>query len=132
MRRNKIYIIFILIIILFALISYFYLFNIYEVIYSVNPEELYADNKSSVTITSQPINALGYKSPFRSAPCEFIIKEGGKLVNVILKEDDKGILKLNAKDKTGMVIVYIKSKYALFPSLIEIHIYPIYPGITSK
>ncbi len=124
MRRNKIYIILIFIILLFAFLSYYYLFNIYEVVYSVNPGELYADNKSSVTITSQPINALGYKVPFRSAPAEFIIKEGSDLVNILLNEDDKGILKLNAKDKTGKVIVYIKSKYALLPSLIEIHIYP--------
>ncbi len=123
MRRNKIYIILILIILLFAFLFYYYLFNIYEVVYSINPAELYADNKSFVMITSQPINAFGYKVPFRSAPAEFIIKEGRDLINITLNED-KGNLKLNAKDKTGKVIVYVKSKYALLPSLIEIHIHP--------
>ena len=124
MRRNIIYIIVGALVILAVIFSYLYVFNIYEITYSVNPSSLYSDNESVVTISAEPVNAFGWKIPFRNSYAEFNIKEGKDLVDVLLEDNRKGILKLKAKNKTGTVVVFIKSKYALLPSSIEIHIYP--------
>jgi hypothetical protein len=124
MRRIEIYIIILLLVISAALFSYLYLFNIYEVIYTVNPESLFADNQSVVTITAEPINSFGWKVPFRNVPAHFQIKEGNDLINIISEDEKKGILKLRAKDKIGTVLVYIRTKFALLPSSVEIRIYP--------
>ena len=124
MRRNIIYIIIGAVIILTAIFFYLYVFNIYEITYSVNPSSLYSDNESIVIISAEPVNAFGWKIPFRNSYAEFNIKEGKDLVDVLLEDNRKGILKLKAKNKTGTVVVLIKSKYALLPSSIEIQIYP--------
>lgn len=124
MRRSEIYIILSALFLLLIVLSYLYVFNIYEVIYKVTPKDLYADNRSEVEITSVPINALGWKTPFRNVPVEFEIREGNNLVEIVYLNNEDGILKLKAKDKTGSVIVFIKSKYALLPSSVTINIYP--------
>ena len=124
MTRPEIYIIAVALIILALVFAFLYVFNIYEVIYLVKPKSLYADNQSVVTIAAQPINAFGWVIPFRKVPVEFEIKGGNELVEILLKKNEDGIMKLKAKNKTGTVVVYIKSKYALLPSSIEINIYP--------
>ncbi len=111
-----------LLIISFAL--YQYVFSIYEVTYSVMPEKLYADNQSTVTIEVIPINSFGWKAPLRNAYARFDITEGGDLINIISEKQVEGSLTLQAKNKTGKVVVLIHSKYALLPSSIEITIYP--------
>ncbi len=124
MRRTTIYFIAGSLIILVVIFSYLYIFNIYEITYSVNPSSLYSDNESMVIVTSDPINAFGWKIPFRNAYAEFNIKEGKDLIDILSEDNKKGILKLKVKNKTGTVVVYIKSKYALLPSEVVIHIYP--------
>ncbi len=124
MRRINIYIIFVALIILAALFSFLYVFNIYEVTYLVNPPSLFANNESTVTISSEPINAFGWRAPFRNAPADFNIKEGSDLIEIMFEDNHKGILKLKAKNKHGKIVIYIKSKYALLPSAVEINIYP--------
>ena len=111
-----------ILIISFAL--YQYVFSIYEVTYSIQPEKLYADNQSTVTIKAIPINSFGWKAPFRNAYAKFDISEGSELVSVVTEKSDEGIIVLKAKNKTGKVVVLIHSKYALLPSSIEITIYP--------
>jgi hypothetical protein len=124
MRRIGIYIIAGIFIILLLVFSLLYVFNIYEVTYIINPQSLRAGSESAVTISSVPVNGFGWRAPFRSAPAEFKIKEGNDLVEILSENTRKGILKLRAKNKPGKVIIYVKSKYALFPSSLEINIYP--------
>ena len=124
MRRINIYIIAGILIILAFIFSFLYIFNIYEVIYNVAPKLLYADSKSVVTVSSIPVNAFGWKTPFRTAPADFKIKEGNDLVEIISEDSKKGILILKAKNNPGKLVLYVKSRYALFPSSIEINIHP--------
>ena len=124
MRRINIYIIAGILIILAFIFSFLYIFNIYEVIYNVAPEPLYADSKSIVTVSSVPINAFGWKTPFRTAPADFKIKEGNDLVEIISEDSKEGILILKVKNKPGKIVINVKSRYALFPSSIEINIHP--------
>ena len=111
-----------LLIISFAL--YQYVFSIYEVTYSVRLEKLFADNQSTITINAIPINSFGWKAPLRNVYAKFEITEGNDLVNIISENDAEGSLTLQAKNKTGKVVVLIHSKFALLPSSIEIIIYP--------
>ena len=125
MRRINIYIIFIVLVIFAGIFSYLYVFNIYEVTYAVKPQSLPADSKSIVTISSKPINAFGWKAPFRKAAAKFDIKGGNDLIDILSEDSSRGILKIKSKNKPGKIVLYIKSKYALLPSAIEINIYPI-------
>lgn len=124
MRRTTIYLIAGSLIVLAVILSYLYIFNIYEITYSVNPSSLYSDNESTVIIAADPINALGCKIPFRNTYAEFTIKEGKDLIDILSEDNKRGILKLKAKNKNGTVVVHIKSKYAILPSEVVIHIYP--------
>ncbi len=120
----NIYIILILVLSIAALTAYYYLFNIYEVTFSVSPKELYADNTSTCTIETVPLNALGRKALFRTAATKFKIEEGKDLVEIILNDEENGKLIIKAKNRTGKVTVFIKSKLALLPSSVQIPIYP--------
>jgi hypothetical protein len=124
MRRINIYIIAGIFLILILIFSFLYIFNIYEVNYTVKPQSLFADSESVVTISSIPINAFGRKAPFRKAPADFIIREGKELIDIIAEDSSKGILILKAKNKSGKIVVHAKSRYALLPSSFEINIYP--------
>ena len=124
MRRREIYLIFTIIIFIAGFSSYLYIFSIYEVTYKLTPDKLYADNSSTLVIEAVPINSFGWKAPFRKSPVKFTINEGRDLVVVVYLDDDNGILKLRAKDKSGKVSVTIKARYSLLPSTIEIIIEP--------
>lgn len=124
MKGTKIYLILFLIILAAALFCYNYIFNIYEVTYNLSSNSLFADNKSTVTISTIPLNAFGWKAPLRNAPTNFEIREGKYLVEIIFQNNKNGILTLKAKNKTGQIVVFVKSKYALLPSSFEIPIYP--------
>jgi hypothetical protein len=124
MRRREIYLIIILFICIAAFSSFHYIFTIYEVTYKITPDKLYADNNSILVIEAVPINSFGWKAPFRKPHSEFNINEGKDLIEVVFRDNDNGILKLRAKEKSGRVYVTIKTKYSLFPSTIEIIIEP--------
>ncbi len=115
-----------IILLIICLASYYYLFNIYETTININPLNLFADNHSTASITIIPVNALGWKVPFRNIPADFEIKEGRQLVDIIYEDKKRGKLILQAKNITGTVVIYVKSKYSLLPSLVEIHIFPNY------
>ena len=123
MSKPQIYIVIILLLMIFGLLAYYYLFNIYEVTFSVSPKDLYADGESTVTIKVTPLNALGFKALFRSSPAEFSIQDGRELVDIVREDTSEGTLVLRAKDKTGIVTVIIKPLHALLPSQVEINIY---------
>lgn len=109
---------------LIVFLVYHYVFNIYETTVQVEPENLFAGSKSTIRITVLPINALGFKVPFRNIYSKFDITEGKELVNIVKEDNQNGSLSLKAKNGTGKVVVIIHSGYSLLPSLVEINIYP--------
>ena len=124
MGRSEIYLILILIVFIVGFSSYHYIFSIYEITYKVTPDKLYADNNSTLIIEAIPINSLGWKAPFRKTYSEFTFNEGKDLVEIIFQDNNNGILKLRAKEKSGKVSMTIKTKYSLLPSTLEIVIEP--------
>ncbi len=120
MIKTQIFIFIILVIIILATCVYYFIFNIYEVTYSVRPKHLVADSQSTLSICTIPINALGIQVPFRYAPANFQIVEGRNLIIVIERNNRKGKLILRAKGKSGIVLVQVNSDYSLFPSTITI------------
>ncbi|MHB8581491.1 MAG: hypothetical protein ACYDA4_16735 [Ignavibacteriaceae bacterium] len=126
MSKSQIYFIIISFIIILGLLFYHYLINIYEVTYSINPGNLFADYRSTVTIETVPLNALGFRAPFRYSRTKFQINQGSQLVDVIREDSLKGILVIRAKGQTGKVVVFVKSVNSLLPSELTIFIYPDY------
>ena len=120
MRRFEIYIIFIIILFIIGFSVYHYIFSIYEVIYKITPEKLYADNSSTIVIEAVPINSFGWRAPFRKPHAEFKFNEGEDLIDILSLNNNNGVLKLKAKDRSGKVSITIKSIYSLLPSTIEI------------
>lgn len=116
---------FIGIIVLLALLAAFlmhYVFSIYEVVYNVSPRVLYADGESRVKIETIPLNALGFRAPWRLAPSEIKITEGADLIEIVSEDKQKGIFVIKAGHKTGTVSIRIKAKHSLLPSIIEVSI----------
>jgi hypothetical protein len=124
MGGSKIILLIVILILIAAFSAYQYIFSIYEVTFKITPDKLYADNSSTIVIEVLPINALGWKAPFRKPQSEFIISEGQDLITVIYRDNENGILKLKAKGKSGKVSITIKSEYSLFPSTVDIIIEP--------
>lgn len=118
------YIVLAILFLIAVLFSYQYFFGIYEVTFSVDPKVLFADNNSSTTITVVPVNAFGWRPPFRKSPATFRIVEGEELVQIISDRSSEGVLIIKAKDKPGKVVIHIKSEHSLLPSNIEIIIEP--------
>lgn len=125
MNLIKPYVLIIIILLIFIsiLLIYYYTVNIYEVMYEVEPADLYADSQSQITIEAVPLNALGFRAYYRSAPANFEITEGADLVEIIKMDDEKGILVLKAKTTPGTVVIRITSKYALLPSEVKVMVY---------
>ena len=120
-RGNPVFYISIFIaILIIGFFVYQYLIKIYEATLKVEPQNLFADNQSIVTISVIPVNSFGWKALFRSSPAEFEITEGSKLVEVKFLDKENGKLILKAKSETGKVVVRIKSKYSLLPMEVEI------------
>ncbi len=115
-----------IVIAIIGLASYSYIFKIYETKVETSTLTLFADSNSKVTITAVPINALGWRAPFRKVKTHFEIYEGKDLIKIISEDNISGKLILQAKDKTGRVIIYVKPSLALLPTQVEINIYPNY------
>ena len=122
-RRNKILIISILLIIITAIFLSMYVLNIYGDIIVKYPENLYADHTSTIKIEAVPINAFGWKIPFRKSRAEFDIIEGENLVDVIQKNEKDGLIILRAKGIPGKVEISVKTKFSLFPNLVTVEIF---------
>lgn len=126
MSKSQIYFIIISFIIIIGLLSYHYLINIYEVTYSVNPANLFADYKSTVKIETIPLNALGFRALFRHSESVFQITQGNQLVDVVHEDSCKGILILRSNGQAGKVVVSVKSVNSFLQSELIIYIYPDY------
>lgn len=119
MQIKLIYLIISIIIIILAIAVWQYVLAVYEVRFEVNPNQLYADNESELIIEAVPINSLGFRAPFRYAEINYNFEFGNNLVEV---EEylEEGKLKVKAKDRDGIVSIFIKSTYSLMPTKIEI------------
>ncbi len=124
MKRSMIYFIAGIVLLIICFSAYLFIFNIYETEINVVPQNLFADNHSTISVSIIPINSFGWKVPFRHVRANFIIKEGKQLVDIVEESKYGDTIILRAKDKTGKVEVYVKSEYSLLPSLIEINVYP--------
>jgi hypothetical protein len=124
MRRNQIYFIAVLAIIIIVLFGFQYFVSIYEVDIVTEPEVLFADNTSVCLIRTVPLNSFGWKVPFRKASAQIEIREGSDLVDIVKLDEDNGIIKIKAREKTGIVVIYIKPEKALLPSSVEVKILP--------
>jgi hypothetical protein len=124
MRRYQIYLIILLLLAIAALLSFQYLFSIYEVDIRVTPPELYADNKSECIIEAVPLNSFGMKVPFRNSSAGIEIREGTDLVEIIEINEQKGFIRIRAGHKPGTVVIFIKPEKSLLPSPVEIRINP--------
>lgn len=110
-----------IIIITIALVSYYYVFNIYEVKILTSSNTL-IDNKQVWEVKAEPINALGMKVPFRYSPSYFKFMEGKELIEIIELNNEKGVLKFFPKSEEGKISIIVNSKYSLMPGLVEIKI----------
>lgn len=124
MKRGGFISIILLILLITVFVVYNYLISIYEVIYQVTPETLFADGRSEIKITAVPLNGIGSKALFRVAEAEYTINEGHNLVDIVKYDKTTGILILRAKNSAGSVNITATSAYALLPSPIKIIIYP--------
>jgi hypothetical protein len=124
MRSFQIYFIIIILILITILLGFQYLVSIYEVDIRIDPDVLYADNKSECVVYTVPLNSLGWRVPFRNASAKIEIREGSDLVEILEIDEQKGILRIRAKDKTGIVVIFIRPEKALLPSSFEIIINP--------
>ena len=115
-------VIFILIIIVLA---YYFLFNIYGNIISIEPKNFYADSSSEIQIEVVPINALGTKALFRTLSAEFEIIEGKDLVEIIRSDEQAGKIKIRSIGKAGIVGIKIKVNNSLLPDYVEVEILPL-------
>ena len=119
-----IFIILILSCIIVLLFFWQYVFSIYEVYYKIEPEHLYTFAESRVKVESIPLNALGFRAPFRKSPFLYEWESGKELVEIVDDRSETGYLILKAAGPEGTAVLRIKGKYALLPSIIEIKILP--------
>ena len=121
--RNKIILIYILIIVFVLFIGgYFFLYNIYGSEVRRLPQYLYADTYSEMKIEVIPVNALGKKAWFRNSSATFEIVEGLELIEIKEYNKESGFIKIRSKGKIGLVGIKIKSEHSLLPEYIEIEI----------
>ena len=116
---------YIVIAIILLLAAYFlkqYVFNIYEVTFSLSPKALYADGESTIKVEAVPVNAFGFRAPLRNVAVVFDIMEGKDLVEVVDSDLPKGILILKARSGSGKVVLRARSEFQLLPAIIEISV----------
>ncbi len=122
--RNSIFLIIILLTAVLAFGIYNYLISIYEVIYTADPPELFADNKSITIISAVPVNALGWKALFRNVDVDFEISQGKELVEIVKQDNPNGRLILKSKNLPGEVQIIAASRFSLLPTLITVKLKP--------
>ena len=101
-------------------ILYYFIFNIYEIEVTVSPKIVFADPSCEIQIEIKPINALGWKVPFRTETGNFKIVKGINIVEIIKVKEDVGMFILRSKGIEGIVGIYIESDFSLFPTYVEI------------
>ncbi len=119
-NKFKVFSLAILILSLAGFILYYFIFNIYEIEVTVSPKMVFADPSCEIQIEIKPINAMGWKVPFRTATGKFKIVKGNNIVEIIKVKEDIGMFILRSKGIEGIVGIYIESDFSLFPSYVEV------------
>lgn len=122
MRSRNILVLTFAVLFFLSILFYYFLYNVYGTEIRLSPNELFADPGSEITIEVVPINALGYRAFFRSSSATFEIIEGNDLIEKVLIDEEKGLLKIRSIGKTGKVLISIKSQYSLLKEYFEIEI----------
>ncbi len=121
-RRKNILIILISVSIFILIFFSMYVFNVYGDVIKKHPENLFADHSSTIKIEVIPVNAFGWKIPFRYSTAEFIFLEGESLIEIVELDQKNGFIILRSKGTSGKVEISIKSQFSLFPNLIRFEI----------
>ncbi|MCU7491916.1 MAG: hypothetical protein ACM3UR_11775 [Bacteroidota bacterium] len=114
---------YIIIVIVLLIAAYFlkqYVFNIYEVTFSLSAKALYADGESTIRIEAVPVNAFGFRAPLRKVAVVFDIMEGKDLVEVVSSDLPGGVIVLKSRAGSGKVVLRARSEFQLLPAIIEI------------
>ena len=119
-NKFKVFSLAILVLFLIGFILYYFIFNIYEIEVTVSPKIVFADPSCEIQIEIKPINALGWKVPFRTATGKFKIVKGNNIVEIIKVKENVGVFILRSKGMEGIVGIYIESDFSLFPSYVEV------------
>ncbi len=120
-RKNILIILFLSLSVLFLFFA-LYVFNVYGDLIEKKPENLFAEPSSTIKIQVVPINAFGWKIPFRKSTADFIITEGSALVKVVQINNAEGYIILRSLGVAGKVELNVKSEYSLLPCIIIIEI----------
>ena len=110
-------ILFFITLLLLLFLSWFYVFNIYEVDYKIEPEA--AHFNSGIIITLFPVNSFGTRAPFRKIQSDIEILAGKEFIASIEKIDN-GKFKLVAGSAAGNIKLEITTDKSLSPVIIEI------------
>ncbi len=100
--------------------AWFYLFNIYEVKISVNPNSLKLNSDSKIEIEAIPLNSFGTKALFRNISAKFDVQSGAELVTV--EHNSKSSVSVYSKGIVGNVVILVTPSIGMFPSKIKIEI----------
>lgn len=100
-----------------------YVFNVYGDIIIKQPDNIYAEHSSTIKITVIPVNAFGWKIPFRKSNAEFVIIRGESIVEIIEENRPQGFIILHSKGIPGIVEISVKSRFSLFPNLVTFEIF---------
>lgn len=107
-------IIVIIVSILLAVFLWQYIFLVYEV--KINKKTFTAkEKKECVEISAYPINAFGYKVPFKEIKAVFVIEEGADAIEVLENDFESGKFKFQWKAKKSKVTIKIITDFSLFP-----------------
>ncbi|RCK77315.1 MAG: hypothetical protein IGBAC_1624 [Ignavibacteriae bacterium] len=118
--KNQKSIILTFLLILFFLFGYNLMFTIHKLEVSKEPDYLFPDGNSTITICVKPLNRFGMIIPFKNVNVNFEIVEGNEKVKIIEISSNKLILR-SRYDK-GFVILRINNAYTLLPIEIIIEI----------
>lgn len=121
-RRKNILFILLPVSVLIVIFLSLYVFNVYGDLIIRDPENLYADHNSTIKIEVIPVNAFGWKIPFRKSHAEFEFIEGENLVEIIEIDNQRGFIILRSNSEPGRVEISVKSSYSLLPNLVIIEI----------
>lgn len=121
-RRKKILIPILLIILIIFLFMALYVVNVYGDVIEKEPENLFVDPSSTIKIRVVPVNAFGWKIPFRKSKAEFLFIEGSNLVDIIEENKKEGYIILRSLGVPGKVELNVKSEFTFVPTLVSIEI----------
>jgi hypothetical protein len=107
-------ILFLSLILFTALISWMYIFNIYEVDIDINNKIIRLGESNNSIIEIIPLNSFGFKTPFRKVTPSVKFIEGSELVDITKKDNNR--YSIHAKSDTGKVVLLLESEYFLYPN----------------